>query len=275
LDITPSTGFRLVFQATPGYIASMTDFWIASSGLVIAETTIVGFQGYKTDAVPEYVRARVASQNAKSIEQWVSLVNNGNNGGYANMWLLADINTNEIASFEQGLKFTNFTKLTDGTIFGENAPNDPRIRNLECTDVGYNDIRQQTGARRTRWPVLLSQYNGKINAINGQAMLADTYDVYLQKVNPSLRTICSHYDEDPQYYVSDPNAVWNEPFTPAGSVDGKVTTAVLAKDMKMAAIFGRADGAPFDAATFLQKQPQWNWQAPYLLDRPTQPWATF
>ena len=37
---------------------------------------------------------------------------------------------------------------------------------------------------------------------------------------------------DPMYYVSDPNAVWNVPFYPAGSVDGKVTTSAAVKGSK-------------------------------------------
>jgi hypothetical protein len=36
-------------------------------------------------------------------------------------------------------------------------------------------------------------------------------------------------------------------------------------------IFGRADGAPFDAEEFLRLHPQWNWQEGYLESRPSQP----
>ena len=50
------------------------------------------------------------------------------------------------------------------------------------------------------------------------------------------------------------NAVWNVPFYPAGSVDGKVTTAAAAAEMSLSARFGRADGVLFDAADFLNKQ---------------------
>jgi hypothetical protein len=75
--------------------------------------------------------------------------------------------------------------------------------------------------------------------------------------------------------VSDPNAVWNVPYYPAGSVDGKVTTADAAKTMSMWGRFGRADGLEFDAETFLRIHPQWNWQEGYLKSRPHQPWAYF
>jgi hypothetical protein len=275
LDIAPDKGYRMVMQTCPGWIASMTDFWVTGAGMLVVETTIVGFSGYDTTKVPEYVRARNACQYATSIDEWVELMDAKNNGGYANMWLIGDTKTNEIADYEQGLIYQSLKKKKDGFFYGDNAPEDPRIRNLECTDVGYNDVRQQTGARRVRWPQVLNEYNGKIDADIGKVMLGDTYDVYLNRIEPSSRTICSHYDADPQYYASDPNAVWNIPFYPAGSVDGKVTTADLAKNMSMWGIFGRADGAPFDADEFLRIHPQWNWQKGYLASRPGQPWVLF
>ena len=275
LDVTPSSGQRMVMQTGPGWIASMTDFWVTGAGLVVAETTIVGYSGYDVTKVPEYVRARLACQYAENIDDWVRVLDAGNNGGYANMWLIGDIRSNEIARYEQGLRYQSFVRKSDGWYFGDNAPEDPRIRNLECSDVGYNDIRQQTGARRTRWPQLLGLHAGAIDVTSGQAILADTYDVYLKCENPSSRTICSHYDADPMFYVSDPNAVWNIPYFPGGSVDGKVTSSSLARLMALSARFGRADGKAFDADVFLNEQPQWDWQRDYLRSRPSQPWTLF
>ncbi len=275
VDLTPDQGQRMVMQTSPGWIASMTDFWVTGAGLVIVETTIAGYRGYDASKLPEYVRARKAAQYATSIDEWVDLMDYENNGGYANSWLIGDINTNEIAKLEQGLIYQNFEIKSDGWFFGDNAPDDPRIRHLEASDVGYNDIRQQTGARRMRWPQLLTQYEGRIDAEIGQTILGDTFDVYLMRIEPSSRTISSHYDTDPQPYVSDPNAVWNEPYYPAGSVDGKVTTAEAAAAMSMWGRFGRADGLKFDAEEFLRVHPQWNWQEGYLQSRPHQPWVYF
>jgi uncharacterized protein CbrC (UPF0167 family) len=275
LDITPDDGFRMVMQTSPGYTASMTDFWMTGGGIVVVETTMVGYQGFDPDKVPEYVRARNACQYGTSIDEWVELMNAENDGGYANIWLIGDIKTGEIANYQQGLIYQNLEKKSDGWFYGDNAPSDPRIRFVESTDTGYNDIRQQTGARRVRWPQLLAQHEGSIDAEIGQVMLGDTFDPYLGYINPSSRTICSHYDEDPMEFVSDPNAVWNIPFYPAGSVDGKVTTAAMAEEMSMWGRFGRADGAPFNAAEFLRLHPQWAWQEGYLPDMPHQPWTLF
>ena len=145
-----------------------------------------------------------------------------------------------------------------------------------ASDSGYNDVRQQTGARRVRWMELMHQYNGKINLRLGEKMLADTYDVYLLKPNhPSSRTISAEYDKDPQPFVSNPSAVWNIPYYPGGSVDGKVTTANMAAKMMMAGIIGRADGNPFNAQQFMRKHLQWAWQKGYLKSRPSEPWTTF
>jgi hypothetical protein len=274
-DITPDQGQRIVMQTSPGWVASMTDFWVTGAGLVIVESTLVGYQGYDTTKVPEWVRARNASQYAQSIDQWVELMNTDNNGGYANMWLIGDIKTNEIARFQQVLYYQNFDKKRDGWFLGDNTSTDPRIRNLESSDTGYTDIRQQTGARRVRWPQLLNQYNGRIDATIGQTMLGDEFDVYLGFINPSSRTISAHYDADPMYYVSDPNAVWNIPFFPGGSIDAKVTTADAARSMSMWGRFGRGDGAPFDADDFLRQHPQWDWQKGYLQSRPSRPWVYF
>ena len=77
LDITPDEGHRMVMQTSPGWIASMTDFWVTGAGLVAVETTIVGFQDFDPTKIPEYVRARKASQYATSIDEWIELINAG------------------------------------------------------------------------------------------------------------------------------------------------------------------------------------------------------
>jgi hypothetical protein len=51
LDITPTDGYRVVMQTSPGWIASMTDFWVTGGGMVVVETTMVGYEGYDTSKV--------------------------------------------------------------------------------------------------------------------------------------------------------------------------------------------------------------------------------
>ena len=52
-------------------------------------------------------------------------MNDGNNGGYANNWLIADRKTNEVASLELGLKNITLQRTSDGFFVGSNFPNDP------------------------------------------------------------------------------------------------------------------------------------------------------
>lgn len=195
-----------------------------------------------------------------------------NNGGYANSWLLGDINANEIARFEQGLEYSNLTKTKNGYFSGFNAPEDPRIRNLECGNTGYLDIRS-TGARRVRWERLMKENFGNIDIKTASRMLADHYDVYRgQENHPCMRTICGHSDADPAEFTGLAGTV---PYNPAGAFDAKVTCSELAKDLGFWARFGRACGEPFYAEEFLGRNPQWDWLRGYLKDRSAQPWTFF
>lgn len=142
---------------------------------------------------------------------------------------------------------------------------------LEAGSYGYSDVRWPTGSRRVRWTQLLEQHHGQINREVGQAMIADAYDVYLGFNNPSMRTICSHYDADPLHYLS----THGVPFNPFGSCDAKLATGEDVRKMSMWGRYGRADGAPFDAEQFFREHPLWNWQERYVKSRPSQPWTLF
>ena len=51
----------------------------------------------------------------------------GNNGGYANAWLVADTNTGEIARLELGLKNVTLERTKDGYFAGANFPVNPKL----------------------------------------------------------------------------------------------------------------------------------------------------
>lgn len=275
LDLVPSKGHRILMQTAPGYVMSMSDFFVLGSGLVGLETTIIEINTYDLRGIAEWIRVRKAMQYAEDIEGFIRIMQNGNNGDNAASWLIGDTKTNEICRFEQGYVYQSVTKKKNGYFFGCNAVEDPRIRNLECTGVGYNDIRRQTGGRRTRWPQLLDKYYGKIDAKLGMKMLADTWDVYHKRDRGGANTICAMYDLDPRRSFSSQSGCWPDPYSPAGSQDGKVATSALVKQMAMWARWGRANGAPFKAAEFLKEHPQWAWQKPFLKDRPRQPYVLF
>jgi len=113
-DIAPARGFHFIMDGLPGFIHSGDDFGINSAGIVITETTITGFHGFDTDGVPEFVRARKAMQYSASIDDVAHIFKEGNNGGYANDWLIADTHKGEIASLELGLKNVTLDRKTEG-----------------------------------------------------------------------------------------------------------------------------------------------------------------
>src|SRR5260221_7630124 len=81
-DVVPASGYHFVMDGLPGLIHSGDDFGLNSAGVVITETTITGFQGFDSNGVPEFVRARKAMQYSASIDDVARIFKEGNNGGY-------------------------------------------------------------------------------------------------------------------------------------------------------------------------------------------------
>ncbi len=92
-DIKPEHGHRMVMDGEPGVITSQDDFGVNDAGLIITETTITQFIGWNPEGIPEFVRSRKAMQYASSIDEYVSIIKEGNNGGYANDWIVGDRKT--------------------------------------------------------------------------------------------------------------------------------------------------------------------------------------
>ncbi len=267
IDILPSNGHRILMQTFPGFIHSGTDFFLTDAGLVGSETTIGDFFGFDTKGTPEFSRMRHATQYANNIDEWCKMMEEGNNGGYANAWLLGDINRNEIARLELGLKYVGFEKKKDGYFVGSNVAENLKILRFE-TRRDETDIMRSSVARRVRWKQLMKEYAGKINVKLGEKFEADHYDTYLHKENPCGRTLCGHCDLET-------NPATDDPFSPWGTLDGKVVDAKMAKQMTFYARWGSACGTAFSAAKFLEAHPQYDWMTGLMKDRPTEPWVEF
>ena len=270
LDIVPERGHRILMQTTSGWIHSGTDFFITDAGLVGSETTIGDFEGFDAKGVPEFSRMRRATQDANSIEAWCAIMKRGNNGGYANAWLLGDVNTGEIARLELGLKYVGFEKKRDGYFIGSNIAEDPKILRFETTSHD-TDIRVSDIARRVRWKQLMSRYAGKINVDAAERFEADHFDVYLGEKHPGERSLCGHWELESkpiQQWPTVPNEAW-------GTVDAKVVDSKLAKQMTFMARWGSACGLAFDAPKFLAAHPQFDWMKDTLQSRPSEPWTAF
>jgi hypothetical protein len=271
IDLKPERGHRILMQTQPGFIHSGTDFFITDAGLVGSETTIGGFQHFSEKGIPEFIRMRRATQDAANIDQWCAIMKKGNNGGYANAWLVGDVNTSEIARLEQGLKYTAFERTNDGYYIGSNIAEDLHILRLETT-VRDGDIRLSSVARRVRWKQLMKENAGKIDLALGEKMEGDCYDACLRKENPGSRTLAGHFELEPELIAPTDGDV---PFDPSGSFDAKVVDSRMAKAMSFAARWGSADGSAFDAPAFLAAHPQFDWQEGYLKSRPSEPWVEF
>jgi hypothetical protein len=272
LDINPTKGARMLIQGFPGWIWSGTDFFVTSKGIIGAETTIGGFLPYENN-LPISCRIRQAMQYGNNLDDYVKYLVEGNSGDYANSWLFGDINTNEILRLELGLKYHNVERTKNGYFIGFNGTYDPQIRNLECVNQGFDDIRRHQGARRVRLDELMDEHKGKLDIELAKIILADHYDVYLNKENPCSRTVCSHYELDAREYMSDPSRP--KPFQPRGAIDGNVCDTNMAKHMSFCLRYGDSCGKPFWKDKFCDEHRQWAYLRPYLNDRPQQPWTYF
>ena len=270
IDIVPAQGHHMLMQTAPGWIHSGTDFFITDAGLVGSETTIGGFHGYTEWGIPEFVRMRRATQDAANIDEWCEIMKKGNTGGYANAWLLGDVNTREIARLELGLMNVGFERTRDGFFIGSNVAENLKILRRE-TEMNESDIRTSSIARRVRWKQLMAQHRGKIDATLAREFEADHFDVYAKAERPGGRTLCGHWENETEYAPG----WWSVPFDHWGTLDAKVVDTAMAKRMSFAARWGSACGRAFDAKKYLQDHGQFDWLEGLLKDLPAEPWVEF
>lgn len=251
-DVQPSKGRRFLMDGYPGMIHSGDDFGFNDRGLMITETTISGFVGFDPNGVPEFVRARRAMQYAESIDDFARIMKDGNNGGYANNWLVADLKTNEVASLELGLKNVLLRRSRDGWFSGSNYPVSPKLIAEETENFDVNDLGLSANARRVRWGQLLEEHKGRIDAEAGKRFLADHRDSFEKSESANERSLCGHIDRSSRGVKN-----WQAPWSPAGAVQNKVADARMAERMTLSASMGHACGKGV------------------LRDLPSQPWTEF
>ena len=269
-DIVPQTGYAMLMDGYPGVIVSDDDFGVNSDGLMVTETTITDFHGWDPNGKAEFVRARKAMQYAGSIDEYVKIMLDGNNGGYANDWLLADRKTNEIARFELGLKHSKVWRTKDGYFVGSNFASDPDVLKDETT-FDVTNLAASANARHVRWDQLMAANMGKIDTTLAEGFLADHYDSYTKQTGANRRTLCGHGDAatpgDPGYAA--------KPYNPFGAVEGKVMDTHMAETMSFVARIGHPCGTDFKSQPFLDQHPEYRWQTPVLEDMNAGPWTAY
>jgi len=269
-DIVPQRGNRILMDGFPGVITSDDDFGVNSGGMMISETTITRFEGWNPNGKPEFMRSRKALQYANSIDEYVRIIKEGNNGGYANDWLIGDRKTGEIAYLELGLKHTPLWRTKDGYFVSSNFARDPKVLKEETT-FDSKDMSSSPNARRVRWEQLMQQSRGKIDVELSQDFLSDHFDSLQKKVEPNERALCGHADASARGV---PQFDW-APFYPGGAVQGKATDSTMAEKMSLRARAGHPCGADFVAKDFLDQHPEYAWEKSVLRDMKAGPWTTF
>jgi len=269
-DIQPEHGNRMLMDGFPGVITSDDDFGINSAGIMITETTITQFEGWDPNGKPEFMRSRKALQYANSIDDYVRIIKEGNNGGYANDWLIGDRKTGEIAYLELGLKQTPLWRTKDGYFVSSNFARDPRVIKDETT-FDPNDASSSPNARHARWEELMQQAKGKIDVTMAEQFLSDHFDSYDKKDQANERGLCGHVDASPRGVKE-----WGwDSYDPGGAVQGKAADSSMAAKMSFVARAGHPCGQDFLAEHFLEQHPEYGWQKPLLRDMKAGPWTEF
>jgi hypothetical protein len=276
-DIQPKHGNRILMDGFPGVITSDDDFGVNSAGIMITETTITQFEGWDPNGKPEFMRSRKALQYADSIDDYVRIIEEGNNGGYANDWLIGDRKTGEIAYLELGLKNTPLWRTKDGYFVSSNFARDQKVIKEETSGFNPNDAVSSMNARRMRWEELMKESKGKIDVAMAEWFLADHVDSFAytplssEKPFPDERSLCGHADNSPRGVKE---WAWNA-YYPGGAVQGKAMDSAMAAKMSFVARAGHPCGQDFLAADFLEHHPEYSWQKPLLRDMKAGPWTVF
>ncbi|EDQ90028.1 uncharacterized protein MONBRDRAFT_20946 [Monosiga brevicollis MX1] len=102
---------KISFSSYPGYLESLDDFYLMSSGLVMLQTTNNVFntdlqQYIQPESLQSWIRIRTATALAQTSEDWAELAGRHNSGTYNNQYMVMDLN-----------KFTPGQPLLDGTLY--------------------------------------------------------------------------------------------------------------------------------------------------------------
>jgi hypothetical protein len=215
IDCQPSRGHRFVMQGFPGAVWSSQDYYQNDAGILLCETTI-DQTPFDPTGEPVTTRARKAIQYGESIDDVVKILSTRNSGLYTNEWLIGDIKTDEIAMYELGTKKSRLWRSsrnewfgdTQGFYWGCNNTKDTNVRLEANPSTGAKEEvpRWSPTDRDTAWQKFYAKYQGKID----EAAAREAFSA--------------------------------APIAGATSLDAKITTAALARDVTARAIYGPPTG---------------------------------
>jgi hypothetical protein len=195
----------------------------------------------------------------------------GNNGGYANSWLVGDRKTGEIAYLELGLHHTPLEKKKDGYFVSANFTKDPMVIRDDTPGFDPKNMSSSMNARHVTAEAFMKKHYGQLDTALAEAYLSDHWDSFEKKDDADQRSLCGHEETSP---VGEP--VWgNPPYAPSGAVTGKVTDSDMAAQMSFIGRAGHPCGEDFLAEPFFAAHPQFAWEKPILHDMKAGPWTEF
>jgi len=266
MKMNPDRGMPFIMQMAPGFVASVSDWFICESGIIGCETTIAYTNFKPSFGSPFFCRIREAMQYGKTLDQYVEIMTNDNAGDYACSWQFGNVNTGEIMLFELGFENYSIQRTNNGVFYGMNSAIDYKLRMLETDDDAIFDPKISNGSRNYRLNQLLNEtYYGKISRDNAKIIISDHYDTFLGKKQMNGRTICKHAEEN--------SAIDGENVEPVGAMDGKVVDTKMAKKMEFFGRFGSSCGRSFKKSEFLKKYPKYERLRKYLPDFPKTNWV--
>jgi hypothetical protein len=256
MHMAPSApgSYPFVMQTLPGLVSSSTDWFISESGIIGCETTISDIN-YIPDfekGAPFFFRIRKAMETGKTLDDYVSIMTEQNAGDYACSWLFGDINSGEIMRFELGKETRGIDRTKDGLFYGMNSAFSKELVIEETNDTGLNDPNSGTGSRNFRLNHLLNLQ--KLDLKYAKKVLADHYDHGENKFRKGMRGICKHKECES-----------GDDYKAAGTVDGKVTDATMARKMKFVGRMGSSCGRVFlrkdypDVPDCIDNMPRYKW----------------
>ena len=215
IDCKPTKGHRFAMQGFPGAVWSSQDYYQNDAGILLCETTI-DQTPFDPTGEPLTTRARKAIQYGTSIDEVVKILSTKSNGLYANEWLIADIKTNEIAMYELGTKKSKLWRSskdewfggTKGFYWGCNNAKDLAVRIEAIPFNGKKPEKEEWEAdgRDKAWAAFYEKQKGKIDVDTAKAVFA------------------------------------SEELALPHSLDAKITTTALARDLASWATYGPPTG---------------------------------
>src|SRR4029077_18297859 len=154
-------------------------------------------EGWDPNGKPEFMRSRKALQYANNIDDYVRIIKEGNNGGYANDWLIGDRKTSEIAYLELGLKNTPLWRTKDGYFVSSNFARDPKLIREETSGFDPSDRSSSMNARHIRAGEFVQKAKRRNHAEMAEQFLSDHVDSLEKKEQADERSLCGHVDASP------------------------------------------------------------------------------